>query len=189
VAYLFPVTTTTAGASLMKSICFCLPAHVATVFLMSSILNAGDNNGGHSSISEAAPVTHAVQKFMAAVARDVTAQGPQAWHKYLSHEHAFFMASNGQLVFESGEAAQQGIGALEQSIEHITLQWGQGLHVDPLSDSLAQVAVPFHETLVEKTGTRVSVDGYFTGLAEHNDTGWQFRSAHWSVPPATTVPK
>jgi hypothetical protein len=99
------------------------------------------------------------------------------------------MASNGQLVFESGEAAQQGIGALEWSIEHITLQWGQNLHVDPLSDTLAQVGVPFHETLVEKTGKRVSVDGYFTGLAEHNDAGWQFRIAHWSVPPAMTVPK
>jgi hypothetical protein len=173
----------------MKSICFCVTANFAAVFLVSSILNASDQNAHHSSISEAASVTRAVQEFMGAVARDVTAQGPHAWRKYLSHEHAFFMASNGQLVFESGEAAQQGIGALEQSIEHITLQWGQGLHVDPLSDTLAQVGVPFHETLVEKTGTRVSIDGYFTGLAEHNDAGWQFRSAHWSVPPATTRSK
>ena len=173
----------------MKSICFCVTANLAAVFLLCSILNAGDHNGDHTSISEATSVTRAVQEFMAAVARDVTAQGPRAWRKYLSHEHAFFMASNGLLVFESGEAAQQGIGALEQSIEHITLQWGQGLHVDPLSDTLAQVGVPFHETLVEKTGTRMSVDGYFTGLAERNDAGWQFRSAHWSVPPATTVPK
>jgi hypothetical protein len=173
----------------MKSLHFSLTANVAAVFLLSSMLNAGDQNGRRSSISEAASLTRAVQEFMAAVARDVTAQGPHAWRKYLSHEHAFFMASNGELVFESGEAAQQGIGALEQSIEHISLQWGQGLHVDPLSDTLAQVGVPFHETLVEKTGKQVSVDGYFTGLAEHTDAGWQFRSAHWSVPPATTVPK
>jgi len=99
------------------------------------------------------------------------------------------MASNGQLVFESGEAAHQGIGALEQSIDHISLQWGQSLHVDPLSDTLAQVGVPFHETLVEKTGKRVSVDGYFTGLAERNGAGRQFGSAHWSVPPTTKIPK
>jgi hypothetical protein len=99
------------------------------------------------------------------------------------------MASNSQLVFESGAAAHEGIGALEQSIEHISLQWGQGLHVDRLRETLAQVGVPFHETLVEKTGKRVSVEGYFTGLAEHTDAGWQFRSAHWSVPPATTVSK
>ena len=173
----------------MRSMHFFLAANLTAVFLMSSILNAGDDNGHRSPISEPASVTRAVQEFMAAVARDVTAQGPHAWRKYLSHEHAFFMASNGELVFESGEAAQQGIGALEQSIERISLQWGQRLQVDPLSDTLAQVGVPFHETLVEKTGKQVSVDGYFTGLAEHTDAGWHFRSAHWSVPPTTTVPK
>ena len=173
----------------MRSMNFFLAANLTAVFLMSSILNAGDHNGHRFSISEPAYVTRAVQEFMRGVARHVTAQGPHAWRKYLSREHAFFMASNGQLVFESGEAAQQGIHTLEQSIDHITLQWGQNLHVDPLSDTLAQVGVPFHETLVEKTGKQVSVDGYFTGLAEHDDTGWQFRSAHWSVPPATTGPK
>jgi len=173
----------------MKSLHFSFTANIAAIFLMCPILNAGDQNGRRSSTSDAAAVTRSVQEFMSAVARDVTALGPHAWRKYLSHEHAFFMASNGQLVFESGEAAQQGIHTLEQSIDHITLQWGQNLHVDPLSDTLAQVGVPFHETLVEKTGKQLSVDGYFTGLAEHGDAGWQFRSAHWSVPPATTAPK
>jgi len=51
--------------------------------------------------------------------------------------------------------------------------------LDPLSDTLAQVGVPFHETLLEKTGKQLLVDGYFTGLAENNGAGWQFRSAHW----------
>jgi len=170
----------------MKSIRFSLVARVAAVSLMGSTLNAGDQSDRSSSIPEVAAVNHAVQEFMAAVARDVSAQGPRAWRKYLSQEHAFFMASNGQLVFESGEAAEQGIRALEKSIDHISLQWGQNLHVDPLSETLAQVGVPFHETLVEKTGKQVSVDGYFTGLAQHSNAGWQFRNAHWSVPPATT---
>lgn len=173
----------------MKSMHFSLVANVAAVFLTGSTLDAGDQNRSGSSISEAASVTRAIQDLMAAVARDVSAQGPHAWRKYLSNKSSFFMASNGQLVFESGEAAQQGVGALEQSIEHISLQWGQTLHVDPLSDTLAQVGVPFHETLVEKTGKQMLVDGYFTGLAENNGGAWQFRSAHWSVPPGTTVPK
>jgi len=173
----------------MKLMHFSLTTNIAAVFLMSSTLNAGDHDEPGSAVSQAASVTRAVQEFMAAVARDVTAQGPHAWRKCLSQKHGFFMASNGQLVFESGEAAQQGIGALEQTIERISLQWGQSLHVDPLNDTLAQVGVPFHETLVEKTGKQLSVDGYFTGLAEHNEAGWQFRSAHWSVPPGTTVPK
>ena len=171
----------------MKSIRFSIVAKVAAVFLMGSTLNAGDQSGRGSSTPGVKAVTRAVQEFMAAVAKDVTAEGPHAWRKYFSREHAFFMASNGQLVFESGEAAEQGITALEQSIDHISLQWGQNLHVDPLSDTLAQVGVPFHETLVEKKGKQISVDGYFTGLAQHYDVGWQLRSAHWSVPPATTL--
>jgi len=162
---------------------------VSAVLLVSSIANAGAQGRPDLSVPQAAAVTRAVQDFMAAVARDVTAEGPRAWRKYLSQKRAFLMVSNGQLVFESGEAAQQGIGALEQTIEHIELQWGQGLHVDPLTETLAEVGVPFHEILVQKTGQRVSVDGYFTGLAEHSDIGWQFRSAHWSAPSATTAPK
>jgi len=173
----------------MERIYLFLLSTVTTVLLVGSIAKAGDHGRPDLSISEAAAVTRVVQDFMAAVARDVTAEGPRAWRKYLSQQHAFIMASNGQLVFESGEAAQKGIGTLEQTIEHIELHWGQTLHIDPLTDTLAEVGVPFHEILLQKTGQRVSVDGYFTGLAEHSDTGWQFRSAHWSVPAAATGPK
>lgn len=62
----------------MKSICFCVSANLAAVFLISSILNAGDHNRDHTSIFESASVTRAVQEFMATIARDVTAQGPHA---------------------------------------------------------------------------------------------------------------
>lgn len=172
----------------MKPLRIFVTANVAATFLISSMLIAGDQTGRQLSNFEAEAVARALQEFMATVARDVTAQGPHAWRKYLSHKHAFFMASNGQLVFESGEAAERGITGLEKNIEHISLQWGPSLLVDPLTDSLAEIGVPFHETLVEKTGKRISVDGYFTGLAERNDAGWQFRSAHWSV-PAETTPK
>ena len=173
----------------MERIYLSLLSTVTTVLLVCPIANAGDQGRPNLSNSEAAAVTRMVQDFMATVARDVTADGPRAWRNYLSQQHAFVMASNGQLVFESGEAAQKGIGSLEQTIEDIKLHWGQGLHIDPLTDTLAEVGVPFHETLVRKAGQRVSVDGYFTGLAERSDIGWQFRSAHWSVPAATTTPK
>ena len=173
----------------MERIYLSVVSTVTAVILVASIANADDQGRPNLSVSEASAVTRMVQEFMAAVARDVTAQGPRAWRKYLSQQHAFIMASNGQLVFESGEAAQKGIGTLEQTIEHIELHWGQSLHIDPLTDTLADVGVPFHEILVQKPGQRVSVDGYFTGLAEHSDRGWQFRSAHWSVPATTTTPK
>jgi len=173
----------------MERIYLFLLSTVTTVLLVGSIAKAGDHGRSDLSISEAAAVTRAVQDFMAAVARDVSAEGPRAWRKYLSQQHAFIMASNGELVFESGEAAQKAIGTLEQTIEHIELHWGQSLHIDPLTDTLAEVGVPFHEILLQKTGQRVSVDGYFTGLAEHSDIGWQFRSAHWSVPAPANAPK
>lgn len=159
-----------------------------TLRLLISTIAAATDHGPGLSGEEAAAVTREVQTFMGEVAHDVTAQGPHAWRKYLSHGQAFFMAANGKLVFESGEAAWQGVGTLEQTIERIELVWGKDMHIDPLTQRLAEVGVPFHETLVDKSGHSVSTDGYFTGLAEHGDTGWQFRNAHWSVPQTPTPP-
>jgi hypothetical protein len=161
----------------------------AALVLTASLVDGNDRDHSDLSASQAAAVTGSIHEFMAAVARDITAEGPRAWRKYLSQKPAFLMASNGQLVFESGDAAAKGIGSLEQTIERIELKWGDPLHVDPLSATLAQVGVPFHEVLTQKTGERVSVDGYFTGLAERGVVGWQFRSAHWSVPPSATASK
>ena len=159
---------------------------VALGLLLSTMAAAADP-GQALSAERGAAVIQDVQTFMGAVAHDLTAQGPHAWRKYLSHGQAFFMAANGKLVFETGEAAWQGVGALEQTIQRLELVWGKDLHVDPLTPTLAEVGVPFHETLVDKAGHSVSIDGYFTGLAEHGDTGWQFRHAHWSVPPYTAA--
>jgi hypothetical protein len=162
---------------------------LVAVALTASVVKAGDRDRADLPVFQAAAVTKSIQEFMATVAKEITAEGPRGWRKYLSQQPAFLMASNGQLVFESGEAAAKGIAALEKTIDRVELQWGEPLHVDPLSDTLAQVAVPFHEVLIQKTGERIPADGYFTGLAERGAGGWQFRSAHWSVPPSAAAPK
>jgi hypothetical protein len=159
------------------------------VLFVASNLNAGDNKRVDIADSDSAAVDHSVQDFMDAVARDITAKGPRAWRDYLSASPAFLMASNGELVFANGDAAQKGIAALEQTIQRIELQWGHELHIDVLAENLAAIGVPFHELLVQKTGQRTSVDGYFTALAQRSDHGWQFRNAHWSVPPSAPLPK
>jgi hypothetical protein len=106
----------------MKSLPFSLTANVAGVFPMSSKLTAGDHNERDFSVSEAASATRAVQEFMGQSLGTSPRRATRL--AQLSQEHAFFIASDGHLVFESGEAAQQGLGALEQSIERIALQWG-----------------------------------------------------------------
>ncbi|HEX4600379.1 MAG TPA: hypothetical protein VH116_03205, partial [Gemmatimonadales bacterium] len=57
------------------------------------------------------------------------------------------------------------------------------LRVDPLAPGLAILATSYHEVQVDAQGRRVEEDGFFTGIAEHQTGGWQFRDAHWSVVP------
>ncbi len=136
-----------------------------------------------------AAVEAGVRSFVSSVAHDVTQYGPAAWSKYFADEPAFFMADEGQLVFPSSEAAKQAIQNLARVFKSIDLQWGNDLRIDPLTPSLAMVAVPYTEVRIDNQGHRVTETGYFTGLAEFRNCRWQFRDAHWSaVPPASKAP-
>ena len=130
----------------------------------------------------------AVRGFMAAVARDVTAEGPAAWRRHFASDPAFFMVSNGRLEFSDGASAQQGIGRLEKIIRRIDLQWGNDLRVDSVAPGLAVVGCSFHEVLVNMEDRRSEDRGFFTATAQYRGGRWQFRNAHWSVPvpPAET---
>ena len=136
--------------------------------------------------AEALTVTNGVRAFMSTVADGVTRRGPAAWQDYFEDTPAFFMASEGRMVFENADAATQGIKELTKSIAHIALRWGDPLRVDPLTSTLAMVAAPYHEDLTDAGGHQVVEDGYFTALAELGPKGWRFRNAHWSV--ATSPP-
>jgi hypothetical protein len=67
----------------------------------------------------------------------------------------------------------------------IALRWGDDLRMDALTENLCVVAVSYNEVSefsAEGGGGKTNQSGYFTGLAEKRDGGWQFRDAHWSVP-------
>jgi len=103
--------------------------------------------------AQAAAVKDSVTGFMQTVAHDITHDGPAAWRKHFAEDPAFFMASDGHLVFPNRAAAPASIQDLARTLKHIELKWGDDLRVDPLT----------------------------TGLAEYRDGRWQFRNAHWSV--------
>lgn len=122
-----------------------------------------------------------MRAFTRTVAHDITQEGPSAWRRHFADSPAFFMASEGHLVFPNSAAATAGIQDVARSIKQIELQWGDDLRVDPLTPDLAVVAASYHEVQVSADGVRVNETGFFTGIAEHQGGRWQFRNAHWSV--------
>lgn len=139
--------------------------------------------------AHAAAITDSVRTFAENVARGVTTRGPAAWRDYFAAERAFFMASEGRLVFPSSDSAARAITTLTQLITRIELGWGEPLRIDPLAPGLAMLATPYHELLVDIQGRRIEEDGFLTAIVEHRPTGWQFRNAHWSVvTPPSAVP-
>lgn len=85
--------------------------------------------------AQKAAVEKEVRQFAASVSRDVTQQGPAAWEKHFADSPAFFMASDGKLVFPNRQAASQAIGELTRTIQHIELTWGDDLRVDAFTIS------------------------------------------------------
>jgi hypothetical protein len=128
----------------------------------------------------------AVRRFVASVATEINRDGPAAWHKEFSDSPAFFMASEGLLVFPDSQTARKAIDNLARTVKHIELRWGDDLRIDPLTPNLAVVGMTYHEIRDDTEGHHVDETGYFTGLAESLNGQWQFRDAHWSVvvPPA-----
>ena len=122
-----------------------------------------------------------VRTFADRVARGVSERGPAAWRDYFADTSAFFMASEGQMVFPSGDSAARGIEALKQVIARIELRWGDSVRVDALAPGLAMMAASYQEIRVDQAGHRIEERGFFTGLAEHRAGRWRFRDAHWSV--------
>jgi hypothetical protein len=161
------------------------------ILVLSAIVSTACNGARTSpplSGDQAVAVTNTVRAFAATVADDVTRRGPAAWRDHFADTPAFFMASEGHLIFENSEAATRGIQELAGSIAHIELRWGEPMLVDPLTPTLAMLGAPYHEVLVDPAGHRVEETGYFTGLAEIGPAGWKFRNAHWSVAgPTPTV--
>jgi hypothetical protein len=127
-------------------------------------------------------VEDGVRRFMLDVARDVSTEGPVAWHKHFADSPAFFMAVDGQLAFANSEAAAAGTDNFAKTIQHIELHWGDAIRVDALSAEFAVVATPWVEVQTDLKGHQATTSGFFTALAENHNSQWRFRDAHWSEP-------
>ena len=57
-----------------------------------------------------------VRTFAQGVARGVSERGPAAWRDSFADTSSFFMASEGRLVFPSGDSATRGIEGLKRVI-------------------------------------------------------------------------
>ena len=157
--------------------------------LAASLLCPGCRNSSDAAQSlspkRPADVEESVRRFTAAVAHNVTLQGPTAWQKYLADTPDFFMAVNGQLAFPNGQAAAQAIPQIASNYKHIELKWGDDLRIDVLTENLCMIASSYTEVIELRPGVegmQGTQNGYFTGLAEMRDAHWQFRDAHWSLP-------
>lgn len=114
-----------------------------------------------------------------AVVRDLHNDGPVAWLRYFSHSQAFFMASNGQLVFKNNDSAAIFVHEFAKQILRVDLIWSD-MRVDSLTPHFAVLAASYHEILTSATGVQDATSGYFTAVVEYTSTGWKFRNAHWS---------
>lgn len=128
-----------------------------------------------------AAIEDSVRSFAATVASDINREGPAAWRRHFDTTSAFFMASEGQVVFPNSDAATPVIQDLARLVKQVELTWGDGLRVDPLAPGLAVVAAPYHEVRVDSLGERVDESGYMTGVVEDRAGRWRFRDLHWSV--------
>lgn len=131
--------------------------------------------------AQAAAVNRDVRTFAKTVERGVTQDGPVAWQVFFADSSAFFMVSDGQMAFPSGEALRRAMPQVVASIVHIELRWGDDLRIDPLTPDLAMFAAPWFERRMDAAGHVLEESGYFTALAERNPKGWQFRNVHWST--------
>jgi len=149
-----------------------------TVLFLSLAISACATSGTRNS---PASDIDSVREFVGRVATGVTSRGPIAWHDFFDESPDFFMASEGKLVFASGEAARKGIDGLTHVITSIELRWGTDMRIQSLGPGLAIVAAPYHEVLVLTEGRKIEEEGYFTGVATRTPKGWRFRNAHWST--------
>ena len=132
-------------------------------------------------------VSDSIQKMMTSIEKDISHDGPVAWIRYFSGSPDFFMVSDGQIVFPTGDSATHFINnTLVKIIPKIVLHWSN-VRIDPIIPGLASIGATFHEDLTDASGKRMPQDGYFTAIAQKTEVGWKLRNAHWSSKNA--IPK
>jgi len=140
----------------------------------------------HLDASWTAAIDDSAREFARSIAEGITRDGPLAWRTYFVDEPAFFMASEGTLVFPSGDSAVRGIQRLPKFISSIELRWQDSVRVDALGPGVVMLAMPYDEKRTDPAKRQIEERGYFTGVAVHGADGWRLQNAHWSVVPAAS---
>lgn len=134
--------------------------------------------------SAANTVRRDVREMASSIARDIAADGPNAWLRYFADSPEFFMANNGNMQFSNYGDAVTFLGNFSKGVAHLELTWVEP-RVDPLTSGLAVIASPYREVLTDTEGHVRQFDGFFTGLAVKTKGGWELRDAHWSSPASS----
>src|SRR5260370_41280997 len=82
--------------------------------------------------AHAVALTDSVRAFVGTVARGVSRDGPAAWRGYFEDSPAFFMASEGQLVFPTSDSATRAIRLLARRTARTDRCRGRGSGVRPV---------------------------------------------------------
>jgi ketosteroid isomerase-like protein len=131
---------------------------------------------------DTAAIQAEVREMTTAISRDLASGGPNSWLDHFLDDEAFFMASDGRMLFPSYDSARVFIGGFAPGVTAIDLRWHH-IRVDVLSSEQAVLAADYTEVISDTTGAHSPFRGYFTGLAQRTDSGWKLRHAHWSSPP------
>jgi hypothetical protein len=153
------------------------------LLLAASIFSSCKSDKSQSATAESSIVTDSVFRMTANIAADVSNIGPQAWLRHFENTPGFFMANEGELAFHDYPSAKTSIlTVVVKKISRVKLKWSN-VRVDSLTGSLAAIGADFHEDQVLANKQRLSIDGYFTGVAHFDGHSWKLRNSHWSVKP------
>ena len=93
------------------------------LFLFSVFISC-NNKPDSISLQQSNEVKDSVQHMIELLANDIAHDGPIAWLNYFENTPDFFMASEGQLVFQNSDSATAFIkNTLVKQIQKIELHW------------------------------------------------------------------
>ena len=156
---------------------------IASAFVILCLVSCNGNVSSNKAIADSAKTQNmqaGVRKMANDIANDIGVGGPVQWLNYFEQSPNFFMAVDGQRVFNSNDSATHFIKeVLAKNIMKVKLKWSN-MYVDSISPAIAILSASYHEDLIDKDNKVINADGYFTGTAEKTDDGWKLRNLHWS---------
>lgn len=158
-----------------------MPAYRICLLTLLAALACAPRSPREPDAAHADAMRDSVINFATTIARRLAEEGPAAWPRYFETSPAFFMASDGQLVFPSNDSANAFVEGLTRTITAIDLEWVD-LRVEPLAPGLAVIGSSYRERIMDTAGVTVEFGGFMTGVARHTPDGWRLRNLHWSSP-------